>query len=94
MTFLGLFFPKVQDFRLLVLGDEVLTSSRRMLCIGRVFYSGYFHFYVLSLNQKAVLLPSKEMGGMNRRGTVRMETELRFCVCFGFRSLSSYLYKL
>lgn len=82
VTFLGLFFPKVQDFRLLFLGDEVLTTSRRMLCIGCVFYSGYFHFCVLSLNQKDVLFPSKEMGGMNRRGTVRTETELRFWVWF------------
>lgn len=72
--FLRFFFPKFLDFHLLFLGDEVLTTSKKMLCIGHVFYSGYFHFYVLSLNQKDVLFSSKEMGGLNKRGTERMET--------------------
>lgn len=93
-TLLGPFSPKVQDFCLLFLGNEVLTISKKMLCIGHFFYPGYFHFYVLSFHHKDVLFPSKEMGGRNGRSTVRTEVELRFWACFGFRSLSSHLCKL
>lgn len=79
--FLELLFPKVKDFRPLILRDEVLTISEQVLRIGHFFYSDYFHSHVLSLHQKDVLFPSKETGSTNGGGVVRVEVELT-CLCF------------
>lgn len=72
--FLKLVFLKGQGLPSALVGDEICTTSEKMLDNGYLFCSTYFHACALILSQQYVLLLKEDMRCLNVEGVVREKT--------------------